>query len=206
MKSASWILGVSALVGLLTERGLVQEKKSFSSKGKEKFLELRLSDLAWRRGNKVGAIELRGELLSAKTNREDEGSQPASSEERAPERSRRRPEPAPREDSKPMDAPEATPGLLGTEKVREPASKEEASPGNVPDFEPLDSRWFLTAPPYEINEKGDGVNPYLQNRLKGDYPIVGEDIFLALTFTEKITLFGISQVEQRRRYLIGFGT
>jgi len=53
-------------------------------------------------------------------------------------------------------------------------------------FEPLRNRWYIAPPAYEINEPTSPLNPYTQNVLKGDYPIIGEDIFLQLTATERL--------------------
>ena len=39
-------------------------------------------------------------------------------------------------------------------------------------------------------EEGDPLNPYTQNVLKGDYPIIGKDIFLNLTFTDRLLIEG----------------
>ncbi len=54
--------------------------------------------------------------------------------------------------------------------------------GAVPDFVPLTDRWEgITPPPYELNVKGKWYDPYNQNKLKGDYPILGQNTFLLLT-------------------------
>ncbi len=64
----------------------------------------------------------------------------------------------------------------------------------LPHFAEMPSRWYrdpwalMPGPPYEINEPGDRFgDPYRQNVLKGDFPIIGDDIFLRLTLTEKVT-------------------
>ncbi len=57
-----------------------------------------------------------------------------------------------------------------------------------PHFEQAPSRWFITPPPYEINEPGSWWNPYRQNILKGDFPIWEPDIFFSLTASEKLLL------------------
>jgi hypothetical protein len=83
-------------------------------------------------------------------------------------------------------APEETaaPGGEG-----EPAAAEE-----LPHFEPIRSRWYedpwalVPPPPYEINRPGRPLDPYRQNQLKGDFPIMGDDIFLSLTGTERLIL------------------
>ena len=55
----------------------------------------------------------------------------------------------------------------------------------VPHFEAMPSRWFITPPPYEINDADDPWNPYRRNQLKGDFPIIEPDIFLNLTVTNR---------------------
>jgi len=52
------------------------------------------------------------------------------------------------------------------------------------DFEPMSNRWRdIKTPPYERNVKGRWYDPYNQNRLKGDYPILGQNTFLVFTAT-----------------------
>lgn len=65
--------------------------------------------------------------------------------------------------------------------------------GNNPEFQTVEDRWRIGFPfwdrygegfppgrdyPYRL---GDITNPYTQNVLKGDYPIIGQDIFLNFT-------------------------
>lgn len=66
---------------------------------------------------------------------------------------------------------------------------------SVPDFDPIRSRWFapgrpvdgVAPPPYSINDPANPWNPYRQNQLKGDFPILGtEDLFFALTATNRL--------------------
>lgn len=52
----------------------------------------------------------------------------------------------------------------------------------VPDFEVITDRWRdIQPPPYELNVEGHILDPYNQNPLKGDYPIIGQNTFLILT-------------------------
>jgi len=84
----------------------------------------------------------------------------------------------------------------------EPATGSETSPPaatgkddgakSSPDFEPVEDRWAITPPAYELNTKGHWWDPYNQNKLKGDYPILGDDIFLRLTAVSKSVLEGRS--------------
>jgi hypothetical protein len=46
------------------------------------------------------------------------------------------------------------------------------------DFQPFTDRWRIVPPPYEVNVQGSLWDPYNQNVLKGDLPILGNDIFL----------------------------
>jgi hypothetical protein len=49
-------------------------------------------------------------------------------------------------------------------------------------FEPVSDRWRgIQPPPYQLNKQGSIYDPYNQNILKGDYPIIGQNIFLILT-------------------------
>jgi hypothetical protein len=49
------------------------------------------------------------------------------------------------------------------------------------DFQALTDRWRVVLPPYELTVPGSRRDPYNQNRLKGDLPIRGQDLFLALS-------------------------
>lgn len=49
------------------------------------------------------------------------------------------------------------------------------------DFQPTVDRWRIAPPPYEISVQGRRRDPYNQNVLKGDYPIIGQNKFLVLT-------------------------
>ena len=66
------------------------------------------------------------------------------------------------------------------------AEGEEATPtAKRPDFEPEADRWRL-------QPSGPWYDPYHQNVLKGDYPIIGQDIFLRLTGISRTDLEGRS--------------
>lgn len=52
----------------------------------------------------------------------------------------------------------------------------------VKHFEPMPDRWrSIQPPPYQLNKQGSLYDPYNQNILKGDFPIIGQDKFLILT-------------------------
>jgi hypothetical protein len=59
-----------------------------------------------------------------------------------------------------------------------------------PNFEPLHDRWRIQPPPYSLNVQGHWYDPYNQNVLKGDYPILGDDIFMRLTGISKTLIEG----------------
>ena len=69
-------------------------------------------------------------------------------------------------------------------------------PSSAPqDFAPIRSRWFapgrsiggIEPPPYSLNERASLWNPYRQNALKGDFPVLGtEDLFFAVTATNRL--------------------
>lgn len=57
---------------------------------------------------------------------------------------------------------------------------------------PIEDRWRIEPPPYELNTKGHWWDPYNQNVLKGDYPIYGDDIFFKMTGISKTIAEGRS--------------
>jgi hypothetical protein len=58
-----------------------------------------------------------------------------------------------------------------------------AAPAAEPDFVPLSDRWKIPFPPDPRTVKGRTIDPYNQNVLKGDRPVIGNDVFLVLTGT-----------------------
>jgi Carboxypeptidase regulatory-like domain len=77
-----------------------------------------------------------------------------------------------------------------------PPALRPAAPEIVQDYIPTPDRWRLEFPawnryPENIEgeipfEPGPGLNPYKQNRLKGDYPIIGNEIFFVFTGVSEI--------------------
>ncbi len=60
--------------------------------------------------------------------------------------------------------------------------KQERSQREVPHFVPMPDRWrSIKLAPYELNVKGRLIDPYNQNVLKGDFPIIGQKTFLIFT-------------------------
>ena len=82
--------------------------------------------------------------------------------------------------------------FLGGRAASAQDSRPTLRPDNRATFTPIDqtpfgSRWFIEPPEYEIHEPRDPWNPYRQNQLKGDFPILGtDDVFFALTATERL--------------------
>ncbi len=60
----------------------------------------------------------------------------------------------------------------------------------IPDVVPLPDRWRIPFSYYPLNEPGSLEDPYHQNILKGDYPILGQNIFMALSARSDTTLEG----------------
>src|SRR3954470_12608998 len=85
--------------------------------------------------------------------------------------------------SPPADAPLRRPsGYVGSSPLR--------SGGGSSDFLPIPDRWRIGGPPEtrfnsEVGAYGGTrtgpLDPYKQNVLKGDYPIIGQDIFLSIS-------------------------
>lgn len=76
-----------------------------------------------------------------------------------------------------------------------PSAKSSTQSPQLRDFEPFPSRWFapgravggIEPPPYIVNEVAHAWNPYRQNVLKGDFPILGtQDLFFAFTATNRL--------------------
>lgn len=68
----------------------------------------------------------------------------------------------------------------------------ETLPSESGDFhlgsEPIPDRWQIKPPPYSVNQPGHLYDPYNQNILKGDYPILGQNTFLILTGTSETVI------------------
>lgn len=69
---------------------------------------------------------------------------------------------------------------------RRPPAKKTVAPITIDPkagTQPLPDRWKIKPPPHEINKPSHLYDPYHQNKLKGDYPILGQNTFLVLTGT-----------------------
>jgi hypothetical protein len=56
------------------------------------------------------------------------------------------------------------------------------------DYRVIRDRWRIGFPEDPRYVRGHILNPYRQNVLKGDYPVIGQDIFLNLTFESESTV------------------
>lgn len=70
-------------------------------------------------------------------------------------------------------------GAAGPSRDKGKPSPEDA------DFMVIRDRWRIGLPEDPRFKKGDIKNPYRQNVLKGDYPILGNDIFMAITLASE---------------------
>jgi hypothetical protein len=62
---------------------------------------------------------------------------------------------------------------------------------NEGDFSAFTDRWRIVPPPYELDERSRGpLDPYHQNRWKGDLPIRGDDLFLNLSLVSDTLIEG----------------
>jgi hypothetical protein len=86
-----------------------------------------------------------------------------------------------------------SPVIAAEEDGAAPAGeKAPAEQPQTPPAVPMPDRWGIEPPPYDLNVKGHWWDPYNQNILKGDYPIIGDDIFLRVTGASKTTAEGRS--------------
>jgi hypothetical protein len=76
----------------------------------------------------------------------------------------------------PAPMPEAPPSPTPA-----PAPPAPASPAPPPDFVPMRNRWDIPYPEDPRFVKGRRIDPYNQNVLKGDKPVIGDSIFFVLT-------------------------
>ncbi|MBL8195996.1 MAG: hypothetical protein JNM06_19550 [Blastocatellia bacterium] len=93
------------------------------------------------------------------------------------------------------DPPLGFVGPKSTVKIKNPMKTDEQESG---DFIPVDDRWRVGFPEWDRHgdptkanypyTKGSLLNPYRQNVLKGDYPILGTDKFFNLTLTSETFL------------------
>jgi hypothetical protein len=70
-------------------------------------------------------------------------------------------------------------GAAGPNRNRKPSPEEDA------DFIVVQDRWRAGVPEDPRFRKGSIFDPYHQNVLKGDYPIIGNDIFMDLNFASE---------------------
>lgn len=70
--------------------------------------------------------------------------------------------------------PDAPLGYAGPSRIPKPEP-------SSPEFISTPDRWRIGFPPDPRSQQGHRLNPYRQNYLKGDYPIIGQHTFLNLT-------------------------
>lgn len=86
----------------------------------------------------------------------------------------------------------ATPARGGDPSLTPRGGAEVEAAANLPPADPIDDRWRLALPPYKLNETGRWWDPYHQNWIKGDIPIIGDDIFMKMTAISKTNIEGRS--------------
>jgi hypothetical protein len=93
-------------------------------------------------------------------------------------------------------------------------TRQDSARSGVPDFIVMPDRWRdIQPPPSEFTVNGNWYDPYNQNVLKGDYPIIGQNTFFILTasvdnFVEAIrtpTPSGVSTLDPESRLAFGNG-
>jgi hypothetical protein len=78
-------------------------------------------------------------------------------------------------------------GAAGPNRNRKPSPEEDA------DFIVVQDRWRAGLPEDPRFRRGNILDPYHQNVLKGDYPIIGNDIFMDLNFSSE-TFFNVRRL------------
>jgi hypothetical protein len=115
----------------------------------------------------------------------------------------------------PTPAPEATPAPVATPRpLPTPLPPRVRPASDVPDFVPLRDRWDIAYPPYPGRSvTGSLLDPYNQNVLKGDRPVIGQSVFLVLGATLDVpselrrqpTASGVSTADPGRLEFFGQG-
>lgn len=89
--------------------------------------------------------------------------------------------PAPEQKGSPPPLPDEKPtGAAGRSPVKRPDIEDA-------DYKVITDRWRIGMPKDPRYVEGNVFNPYRQNVLKGDYPIIGQQTFLSLTFASEST-------------------
>jgi len=99
--------------------------------------------------------------------------------------------PAPTAPAAPTPAPQAAPAAPAAAPAAPAAPSE-------PEFVPLPDRWSIAYPESPRLVKGRALDPYNQNVLKGDRPVIGNSVFLVLGATLDLPVEG-------RRLPVGSG-
>lgn len=88
--------------------------------------------------------------------------------------------------AQPREEPQETPPSQPPREKPEPEPVEEPNPQETPPhFEPVPDRWGIDPVPlfdpgYVVNKGRSSLDPYNLNTLKGDFPIIGQDVFMSL--------------------------
>ncbi len=115
-------------------------------------------------------------------------SAPAQTDQKDSSQAKQTPSPASPQQSKPSEQsdrpkiqlPEDKPlGAAGPSRDKRKPTAEDA------DFMVIQDRWRIGLPDDPRFRKGDIFNPYRQNVLKGDYPIIGQHTFLNITLASE---------------------
>ena len=103
---------------------------------------------------------------------------------------------------------------LSYSQTQPDTTRQDTAVSNVPDFVVITDRWRdIQPPPSEFSVDGHWHDPYNQNILKGDYPIIGQNTFLIFTasvdnFVEAVrtpTPSGVSTLDPGSRLAFGNG-
>lgn len=109
-----------------------------------------------------------------------DASQAKPQDKQAPAQSPAPPKPSEQNQPPNVQLPQDKPlGAAGPSRDKNKPSTEDA------DFMVIRDRWRIGIPDDPRFKKGDIKNPYRQNVLKGDYPIIGNDIFLNISLASE---------------------
>ena len=90
-------------------------------------------------------------------------------------------EPAEPTEPAPTEAPEPETPAAEPEAPAAPSAPPEPETPGEPEYAPLPDRWSIELPEDPRIVRGRTIDPYNQNVLKGDKPVIGDSVFLVLT-------------------------
>ena len=94
---------------------------------------------------------------------------------------------APKPEPKAVEPEPAPPATAPTPPAQVPPAAPRPASGE-PEFVPLPDRWSIPYPDSPRLVKGGGLDPYDQNVLKGDRPVIGDSVFFVLGATLDLPL------------------